>query len=74
MTIDVSTPVYDGPFDLLIDAYISLRVGTGKNGMLFRLSGEPARAQVVTIQENSQGFCGVDGTIDNNHSGFTGSG
>jgi pectate lyase len=28
----------------------------------------------VTIQENQTGFCSVDGTIDNNHSGFTGDG
>ncbi len=28
----------------------------------------------LTIQENEMGFCGVDGTIDSNHSGFTGSG
>jgi arabinogalactan endo-1,4-beta-galactosidase len=37
---------------------------------------EPASAQVggVTIQENTLGFCGVQGTVDSNHSGFTGSG
>ena len=34
----------------------------------------PASAQVVTIQENGPGFCGVEGTVDSNHSGFTGSG
>ena len=28
----------------------------------------------VTIQENSTGFCSVDGTIDNNYTGYTGSG
>lgn len=28
----------------------------------------------VTIQENSTGFCSVDGTIDNNNAGFTGAG
>ena len=28
----------------------------------------------VTIQENTTGFCGVDGTIDNNQAGFTGTG
>ncbi|WP_340112443.1 glycosyl hydrolase [Maribellus mangrovi] len=26
------------------------------------------------IQENSEGFCNIDGTIDNNHDGYTGSG
>jgi hypothetical protein len=30
--------------------------------------------QSITIQENAAGFCDVDGTIDNNHSGYTGSG
>ncbi len=35
-----------------------------------------AGAQVngVTIQENTLGFCGVQGTVDSNHSGFQGSG
>ncbi|MBN2610424.1 MAG: carbohydrate-binding protein [Bacteroidales bacterium] len=28
----------------------------------------------ITIQENTTGFCGVDGSVDNNNSGFTGSG
>ncbi|HEX7027044.1 MAG TPA: carbohydrate-binding protein, partial [Gammaproteobacteria bacterium] len=28
----------------------------------------------VTIQENTLGFCGVDGTVDSNNGGFTGSG
>ena len=33
-----------------------------------------AQGQTVTIQEGALGFCAVDGTIDSNHSGFTGSG
>jgi rhamnogalacturonan endolyase len=28
----------------------------------------------LTIQENSSGFCSVDGTIDNNNAGYTGTG
>jgi len=28
----------------------------------------------LTIQENASGFCSVEGTVDNNNSGFTGSG
>lgn len=28
----------------------------------------------ITIQENESGFCGVEGTIDNNHAGHTGTG
>jgi arabinogalactan endo-1,4-beta-galactosidase len=38
------------------------------------LWGATASAQAVTIQENTPGFCGVDGTVDSNHSGYTGSG
>jgi len=38
------------------------------------LWGAAASAQVVTIQENTPGFCSVQGTVDSNHSGFTGSG
>src|SRR5688572_13100657 len=35
-----------------------------------------ANAQVgaATIQENTLGFCSVDGTIDSNHAGYTGTG
>lgn len=28
----------------------------------------------LTLQENSTGFCGVDGTVDSNNSGYTGAG
>ena len=31
-------------------------------------------ATSLTIQENATGFCSLNGTIDNNHTGFTGSG
>jgi len=37
----------DWPFDLLIDTDNSLLVGTGKEGKLFRLSGDPARATLL---------------------------
>lgn len=35
-----------------------------------------ATVAIVTyvVQENTAGFCGVNGTIDNNHAGYTGSG
>ncbi len=33
-----------------------------------------AQAQNVTIQENTLGFCRVQGTVDSNHTGFAGSG
>jgi arabinogalactan endo-1,4-beta-galactosidase len=38
------------------------------------LASASAQAQDATIQENTLGFCGVQGTVDSNHSGFTGSG
>jgi hypothetical protein len=37
----------DWPFDLLIEANGSLLVGTGKEGKIFRLSGDPARATLL---------------------------
>jgi arabinogalactan endo-1,4-beta-galactosidase len=37
-------------------------------------SNPPPSGSSVTIQENTTGFCGVDGTIDSNNGGYTGSG
>jgi lysophospholipase L1-like esterase len=37
-------------------------------------SNETTSASELTIQENSAGFCSVDGSIDSNNAGFTGSG
>ena len=37
----------DWPFDLLIDTDGSLLVGTGKEGKIFRLAGDPARATLL---------------------------
>jgi hypothetical protein len=37
----------DWPFDLLIEADGSLLVGTGKEGKIFRLAGDPARATLL---------------------------
>ena len=37
----------DWPFDLLIENNGALLVGTGKEGKMFRLSGDPARATLV---------------------------
>src|SRR6185437_13754941 len=37
----------DWPFDLLVEQDGSLLVGTGKEGKLFRISGEPARATLI---------------------------
>jgi hypothetical protein len=38
----------DWPFDVLINEDGSLLVGTGKEGKVFRLSGDPARATLLT--------------------------
>jgi hypothetical protein len=38
----------DWPFDVLIDTDGSLLVGTGKEGKVFRLAGDPARATLLT--------------------------
>ncbi len=35
---------------------------------------EPEPIPSITVQENTAGFCSVDGSIDNNNSGFTGTG
>lgn len=37
-------------------------------------SALPAAVPSVILQENTVGFCGVEGTIDNNNAGFTGEG
>ena len=37
----------DWPFDLLIDTDSSILVGTGREGKIFRLSGDPARATLL---------------------------
>jgi arabinogalactan endo-1,4-beta-galactosidase len=37
-------------------------------------SSPPPSGSSVTIQENTTGFCGVDGTIDSNNAGYTGAG
>ncbi|NII25275.1 T9SS type A sorting domain-containing protein [Pseudoflavitalea sp. X16] len=34
----------------------------------------PPSGNSITIQENTTGFCSVDGTVDNNNAGFTGTG
>jgi pectate lyase len=36
--------------------------------------GDTTPDNEITIQEGQKGFCGVDGTIDSNHGGYTGSG
>lgn len=34
----------------------------------------PPPTNSITLQENETGFCGVDGSVDNNNAGFTGTG
>ncbi|HYT75349.1 MAG TPA: hypothetical protein VEL79_11410 [Vicinamibacterales bacterium] len=44
----------DWPFDLLIDPDGTLLVGTGKEGKIFRLSGDPARATLLARADARQ--------------------
>ena len=37
-------------------------------------SGTSSGTTTLTIQENEAGFCSVDGTVDNNNAGYTGTG
>ncbi|MBN1180860.1 MAG: carbohydrate-binding protein [Bacteroidales bacterium] len=37
-------------------------------------SGGSTTTSTITIQENATGFCSVDGTVDNNNTGYTGTG
>jgi hypothetical protein len=49
----------------------------GGSGYLFNLNYfyfTETTLDAITIQENRVGFCGVDGTIDNNNAGFSGDG
>jgi hypothetical protein len=36
--------------------------------------GAPVSGSSITIQENTNGFCSVDGTVDSNNAGYTGTG
>lgn len=45
---------------------------TNQQWSLTPVSGSPGSS--ITIQENTTGFCSVDGTVDNNNAGFTGAG
>jgi arabinoxylan arabinofuranohydrolase len=47
---------------------------TASAGTIASGGGTPPASTSVTIQENTTGFCGVDGTVDNNQAGFTGAG
>ncbi|HTM27369.1 MAG TPA: hypothetical protein VL225_19360 [Vicinamibacterales bacterium] len=44
----------DWPFDMLIDPDGTLLVGTGKEGKIFRLSGDPARATLLARADARQ--------------------
>ena len=44
----------DWPFDLLVEQDGALLVGTGKEGKLFKISGEPARATLLARAEARQ--------------------
>lgn len=52
-----------------LEEYLAGLVGEG-NGP----GGGGSGTTTITIQENTNGFCALEGTIDNNHTGFTGTG
>uniref|UniRef100_UPI000555317C carbohydrate-binding protein n=1 Tax=Aquimarina pacifica TaxID=1296415 RepID=UPI000555317C len=49
------------------------RVGTWESFSITEATSSITN-NTITIQENETGFCSVDGTIDNNHSSYTGTG
>ncbi|MFO7658305.1 MAG: Ig-like domain-containing protein [Bacteroidales bacterium] len=51
-----------------------ITVTTQDGGKTATCAITPNPFTTVTIQENATGFCSVDGTIDNNNAGFTGTG
>ncbi|WP_207531785.1 T9SS type A sorting domain-containing protein [Desertivirga arenae] len=61
--------VADNNGDLDADGYTNL-----EEYLNSLTGGDSATGTSITIQENSTGFCSVQGTIDSDHSGFTGSG
>lgn len=60
----------DGSTDADNDGY------TNVEEYLHELAGDttPSSSTTLTIQENTLGFCSLQGTIDNNNAGFTGTG
>lgn len=65
-----SNSASDGNGDADGDGYTNLEE------YLNELAGDtpPVPSTSITIQENTTGFCSVEGTIDTNHTGFTGTG
>jgi len=49
-------------------------ISSNESNYSSEVSATPSEISSIIIQEETTGFCGVDGTIDNNHSGFTGTG
>lgn len=45
-----------------------------KSSISFKVTVSGQGTSSITIQENELGFCGVDGTIDNNNPGYSGDG
>lgn len=56
----------DNPLTVIMNADISLTANFSEIPVLELLT--------ITIQENEAGFCGVEGSVDSNNGGFTGSG
>ncbi|MBN1185998.1 MAG: carbohydrate-binding protein [Bacteroidales bacterium] len=63
------TPTQTGTFNFTVTT-----VGGNPNASASGTITVNASIITLTIQENETGFCSVDGTIDNNNSGYTGDG
>lgn len=49
-------------------------LSTNESALSSEVSATPDVVTSITIQEDTPGFCSVEGTIDNNHAGHTGTG
>lgn len=54
--------------------YLGTDMNTPPTPNIVMVGAPPPSGNGITIEENTTGFCSVDGTIDNNNAGFTGAG
>jgi len=55
-------------------ATITVKTTDGSITVTSAITVNPNTTTTISIEENTTGFCSVDGTIDNNNEGFTGKG
>jgi len=71
ISCQISAPTITSDQSICINEFPLSLYGDGTNGST-QVSG--LNALMTIIQENEDGFCGVDGSIDSDHSGYTGQG